>query len=135
MAVTLPASETRSRPMDAYARLEDCILSRDQHAASEVFFELVKDGRPLAELLREAVRIHGPYTHVPYHQRLEDGVVKFVNNDHCMLSARATLRLTDLMPKGFERLPMMQTVWYLPTGLDIWNQLLGNIPGHYTRMY
>jgi len=30
---------------------------------------------------------------------------------------------------------MMQTIWYLPTGLDIWNQLLGKAPGHYTRMY
>src|SRR5207244_11215691 len=84
----------------------------------------------------EAVRIHAPYTHVPYHQRLDDGLVKFVNNDHCLLSARATLRLTDLMPGGgFERLPMMQTIWYMPTGLDPWNQLLGKAPGHYTRMY
>jgi len=36
--------------------------------------------------VRETVRIHAPYTHVPYHQRLDDGVVKFVNNDHCLLS-------------------------------------------------
>ena len=73
---------------------------------------------------------------MPYHQRLDDGVVKFVNNDHCLLSARATLRLSELMPGGgYERLPMMQTIWYLPTGLDPWNQLLGKAPGHYTRMY
>src|ERR1051325_2865155 len=126
MAVTMPASGARSRPADAYARLEERILSRDQRGASDVFFELVKQERPLAELLREAVRIHGPYTHVPYHQRLDDGVVKFVNNDHCLLSARATLQLTRLMPRrgGLERLPMMQTIWYLPTGLDPWNQLL-----------
>ena len=32
-------------------------------------------------------------------------------------------------------LPMAQTVWYVPTGLDIWNQLLGKAPGHYVRMY
>src|SRR5262245_64085024 len=95
MAVTLPAPGTRARPTSAYARLEERILSRDQRGASKVFFQLVKDRRPLAELLREAVRIHGPYTHVPYHQRLDDGVVKFVNNDHCLLSARATLRLTE----------------------------------------
>ena len=135
MAVTLSAPGSRKGPVDTYARLEECILSRNQQGASEVFFELVKDGRPLPELLREAVRIHAPYTHVPYHQRLDDGVVKFVNNDHCLLSARATLRLTELMPAGYERLPMTQTIWYLPTGLDPWNQLLGNAPGHYTRMY
>jgi len=30
---------------------------------------------------------------------------------------------------------MAQTVWYMPTGLDPWNQLLGKAPGHYTRLY
>ena len=44
-------------------------------------------GRPLPEMLREAVRIHAPYTHVPYHERMDDGYVNFVNNDHCLLSA------------------------------------------------
>jgi hypothetical protein len=122
--------------VNAYAQLEERILLRDQQGASDVFFGLVKEGRPLKELLLEAVRIHAPYTHVPYHQRLDDALVKFVNNDHCLLSARATLRLTDLMPGGgYERLPMMQTIWYLPTGLDPWNQLLGKAPGHYSRMY
>jgi hypothetical protein len=119
----------------AYARLEERILARDQQGASEVYVELVKAGRPLQELLRETVRIHAPYTHVPFHQRLDEGAVKFVNNDHCLLSARATLRLTELMPSGYEWLPMGQTVWYIPTGLDPWNQLLGKAPGHYTRMY
>src|SRR5437764_12657135 len=96
-----------------YARLEERILARDQQGASEVYVELVKAGRPLQELLRETVRIHAPYTHVPFHQRLDDGAVKFVNNDHCLLSARAALRLTELMPSGYEWLPMGQTVWYI----------------------
>ena len=26
-------------------------------------------------------------------------------------------------------------MWYIPTGLDPWNQLLGRAPGHYTRLY
>src|SRR4051794_28317068 len=121
--------------VNAYAQLEERILLRDQQGASDVFFGLVKEGRPLDELLLEAIRIHAPYTHVPYHQRLDDGLVKFVNNDHCLLSARATVRLTRLMPGKFELLPLAQTFWYLPTGLDPWNQLLGKAPGHYTRMY
>ena len=136
MTVTLPASGGPPRPDATYARLEERILTRDQHGASDIFFDLVRQERPLPELLHEAVRIHAPYTHVPFHQRLDNGLVKFVNNDHCMLSARATLRLSALMPdNAFARLPMMQTIWYLPTGLDIWNQLLGKAPGHYTRMY
>jgi hypothetical protein len=135
MAVTLTTPPARGKSDGTYARLEERILARDQRGAADVFVELVKEGRPLTELLREAVRIHAPYTHVPYHQRLDDGVVKFVNNDHCLLSGRATLRLAQLMPKGYESLPMAQTIWYLPTGLDPWNQLLGKAPGHYTRMY
>jgi len=135
MVVSLAARQTRDRPTDAYARLEERILARDQHGAADVFVELARDGRPVAEILHEAVRIHAPYTHVPFHQRLDDGLVKFVNNDHCLLSARATLRLTDLMPSGYAYLPIAQTIWYLPTGLDPWNQLLGKAPGHYTRMY
>jgi len=135
MVVTLTPPQSRDRPADGYVRLEERILARDQHGAAESFFDLARQGRPLAELLYEAVRIHAPYTHVPFHQRLDGGEVKFVNNDHCLLSARATLRLTDLMPAGYELLPMAQTIWYLPTGLDPWNQLLGKAPGHYTRMY
>src|SRR3974390_2119586 len=73
-----------------YEKLEDRVLSRDQVGASECYYDLVRDGRPLPEMLREAVRIHGPYTHVPYHERIDDGFVNFVNNDHCLLRPPAT---------------------------------------------
>lgn len=119
----------------AYQNLEERILARDQVGASEVFYGLVREQRPLPELLGELVRIHAPYTHVPYHQRLDSGLVRFVNNDHCLLSARASLRLTPMMPTALAYLPVAQTVWYIPTGLDPWNQLIGKAPGHYSRMY
>jgi hypothetical protein len=123
-------------PADAqclYARLEEQIIGRDQRATSDVFYDLVRAGRPLTEMLRETIRIASPYIHVPYHQRIDNGVVRFVNNDHCLLSARAALQLRRLVGKGYELVPMAQTMWYVPTGLDPWNQLLGNIPGHYAR--
>src|SRR5437016_10591901 len=60
------------------AALEERIMARDQKGASEVYYSLVRDGRPLPEMLREAVRIHAPYTHVPYHERLDDGDRKSV---------------------------------------------------------
>src|SRR5438445_371564 len=81
-----------------YEKLEDRILARDQVGASESYYDLMRHGRPLAEMLREAVRIHGPYTHVPYHERIDSGFVNFVNNDHCLLSARATLHLSTSLP-------------------------------------
>ena len=119
----------------AYARLEDKILERDQKAASDIFYDLVRAQVPLAELAGQIVRIHAPYTHVPYHQRLDDGVPRFVNNDHCLLSSRASLDLMPLMPPELAYLPYAQTIWYMPTGLDPWNQLLGKMPGHYVRLY
>ena len=116
-----------------YDRLEDRCLMRDQVGASEVYYDLVRAGRPLPEIIAEGVRIHAPFTHVPYHERLDDGYPNFVNNDHCLLSARATLNLHKMVPEKFAMLPMAQTIWYIPTGLDIWNQKINKAPGHYTR--
>ena len=116
-----------------YAQLEERILDRDQLGSTQVFYDLVRAERPLTEMLRETVRIHAPYTHMPYHQRIDNGFVRFVNNDHCLLSERASLRLAEFVPEHLRFLPMAQTVWYMPTGLDPWNQLLGNAPGHYGR--
>jgi hypothetical protein len=118
-----------------YARLEERILARDQIGASQALYGLIEAKRPVTEIVRETVRIHAPYTHVPYHQRLDDGVVKFVNNDHCLLSERVALPLMAMVPEELRLLPLVQSVWYIPTGLDPWNQLLGRAPGHYTRLY
>ncbi len=131
MAMTAPATTDTT----AYARLEERILARDQIGATQVLYGILKAGRPAAEIVGETVRIHAPYTHVPYHQRLDDGVVKFVNNDHCLLSERVGLPLMSLVRPEARLLPLVQTVWYMPTGLDPWNQLLGRAPGHYTRLY
>ena len=114
-----------------YGALEERILARDQVGASTVFYDLVRAGRPRAEIVQEAVRIHAPYTHVPYHQRIDKGFVRFVNNDHCLLSARTSVRLPAYLPPALGYLPLAQTIWYIPTGLDPWNQLLGRMPGHY----
>jgi len=116
-----------------YDKLEERILARDQLGSSQVFYDLVRAGRPLTEILAETVRIHAPYTHVPYHQRIDDGFVRFVNNDHCLLSARTSLNLPGYLPEQLAYLPLAQTIWYVPTGLDPWNQLLGKAPGHYGR--
>ncbi|MEO9190198.1 MAG: hypothetical protein ABI224_09370, partial [Acetobacteraceae bacterium] len=129
-------AETQSRPRDTamlYDRLEERILARDQVGASEAYYDLLRAGRPLPEIMAEGVRIHAPYTHVPYHERIDDGFPNFVNNDHCLLSARASVNLTRLLPTSLAGLPMAQTIWYIPTGLDIWNQKMGKAPGHYTR--
>jgi hypothetical protein len=134
MAISVDRSARPESPAP-YARLEEKILERDQRAASQIYYDLVRAGRPLPELLGEIVRIHAPYTHVPYHQRLDDGIVRFVNNDHCLLSSRASTDLMPMITSELAWLPLAQTIWYLPTGLDPWNQLLGKMPGHYVRLY
>ena len=116
-----------------YAALEEGIVSRDQEAASDILYALIRAGRPLEEMLLETVRIHGPYTQAPFHQRLDDGFVRFVNNDHCLLSGRLAMRMPAVLSDRHRFLPIAQTMWYVPTGLDAWNQLLGKAPGHYGR--
>jgi hypothetical protein len=119
-----------------YGELEDRLLARDQVGGSQVYYQLLQRGRPLPEIMAEAVRIHAPYTHVPYHQRIEDGFPNFVNNDHCLLSARAAFNLQAMLPEKLAALPLAQTIWYIPSGLDIWNQKILKAPGHYaTRGY
>ena len=119
-----------------YGELEDRLLARDQVGGSQVYYQLLQRGRPLPEIMAEAVRIHAPYTHVPYHQRIDDGFPNFVNNDHCLLSARAAVNLQAMLPEKLAALPLAQTIWYIPSGLDIWNQKILKAPGHYaTRGY
>ncbi len=127
------AIRNTAKPEGLYEKLEERILARDQKGASDVYYDLVRAGRPMQEIVGEAVRIHAPYTHVPYHERIDDGYVNFVNNDHCLLSARAATQLTKLVPEDCAALPLAQTIWYIPTGLDIWNQKILKAPGHYAR--
>ena len=132
--MVLKEQSAPSEPADSrYNTLQEHILGRDQVAASELLYDLIRDERPLTEMISETVRIHAPYTNVPYHQRIDNGFVRFVNNDHCLLSARASLRMPGHLPDPVKYLPMAQTMWYVPTGLDPWNQLIGKMPGHYGR--
>jgi hypothetical protein len=130
------ATNGRQEAARLYQELEDRMLARDQDGGSRVYYELLRRGRPLPEIMAEAVRIHAPYTHVPYHQRIDDGFPNFVNNDHCLLSARAAVNLQRMLPEKLAGLPLAQTIWYIPSGLDIWNQKILKAPGHYaTRGY
>ena len=51
-------------------------------------------------------------------------------------SARAAVNLQRMLPEKLAGLPLAQTIWYIPSGLDIWNQKILKAPGHYaTRGY
>jgi len=131
-----PRENGRHEAAHLYSELEERLLARDQEGGSRIYYELLSRGRPLPEIMGEAVRIHAPYTHVPYHQRIDDGFPNFVNNDHCLLSSRAAINLQKMLPEKLAGLPLAQTIWYIPSGLDIWNQKILKAPGHYaTRGY
>ena len=53
-------SKDRSGANALYAKLEDRCLARDQRGASDVYYDLIKAGRPLNEIVAEGVRIHAP---------------------------------------------------------------------------
>ena len=135
MAVVTTASERQRERDGSYAALEERILARDQVGASQVFYDLVKrrPARPRARA-RDGPHPRAVHPHAvpPAH---DSGDVRFVNNDHCLLSMRAALQLKKLVSDDAAFLPMAQTIWYIPTGLDPWNQLLGKAPGHYNRIY
>src|SRR5262249_48110891 len=126
-----PRKNGRHEAAHLYSQLEERLLARDQVGGSRIYYELLRQGRRLPEIMAEAVRIHAPYTHVPYHQRIDDGFPNFVNNDHCLLSARAAINLEPMLPGKLAALPLAQTIWYIPSGLDIWNQKILKAPGHY----
>jgi hypothetical protein len=131
-----PHKNGRQEAAHLYDELEERLLARDQEGGSRIYYELLRRGRPLPEIMAEAVHIHAPYTHVPYHQRIDDGFPNFVNNDHCLLSSRAAINLQRMLPENLAGLPLAQTIWYIPSGLDIWNQKILKAPGHYaTRGY
>src|SRR6202161_827684 len=109
-SVTSNLGSNTGKPEALYAALEERILARDQKGASDVYYDLVRQHRPMTEIIAEGVRIHAPYTHVPYHERIDDGYVNFVNNDHCLLSARAAVQLSKMVPEDCAALPHEKTI-------------------------
>lgn len=95
----MTATATRDREADRlFAQLSENILGRDQDGTRQTLLDLLAADRDPVEILSETVRTHGPYTNVPYHQRVDGGVMRFVNNDHCMLSSRTSLTLPRYLP-------------------------------------
>jgi hypothetical protein len=121
---------------DAYfGPLTDAILNRDQPKTADLFYRMVaKDGRPLGEALAVVAAAEAPFVQVPCHINIRDGQVSLINNDHTILGLRASAALMPYLPKQYRLLPLLQSVWYIPAGLDIWNQLLGRYPGRYATM-
>jgi len=115
--------------------LTEAILERDQPRTTDLFFKMVKrEGRSVADALGVVTKAEAPFVQVPSHINVKDGAISLINNDHTILGLRTSVSLQPFLPESHRLLPLLQSVWYIPAGLDIWNQLLGKYPGRYATM-
>ena len=118
-----------------FGMLTDAIVECDQPRTTDLFFQMVaRDGRSLSDALSVVTAAEAPFVQVPNHINVRDGQITLINNDHTILGLRASASLTPFLPEPYRLLPLLQSVWYIPAGLDIWNQLLGKYPGRYATM-
>ena len=116
-------------------QLTEAILARDQARTTDLFFRMVRrEGRSVGEALGEVTAAEAPFVQVPSHIDVRDGQITLINNDHTILGLRTAASLAPYLPEEYRLLPFLQGVWYIPAGLDIWNQLLGRYPGRYATM-
>src|SRR3954470_20910713 len=114
--------------------LTEAILERDQPRTTDLFFRMTRDGHSVGDALSVVTAAEAPFVQVPSHVNVRDGQISLINNDHTILGLRASAYLMPYLPEKYRLLPLLQSVWYIPAGLDIWNQLLGKYPGRYATM-
>lgn len=119
-----------------FAKLNESILLARPAETTESFCALLKEGVSPQELVLRTFEHAGPYLHVPYHLRyLPNGSIDLVPYDHTVLSFRAGIHLMESMPEAYRWLPLAQSIWYTPQGIDRWGQVHGMFPGHYCKSY
>src|SRR6202050_3867882 len=114
--------------------LTEAILERDQAKTTDTFFKMVQSGQSIGDALSIVTEAEAPYIQVPCHINFRDGNIALTNNDHTLLGLRASTYLMPYLPEKYRLLPLLQSVWYIGAGLDIWNQLLYKYPGRYATM-
>lgn len=115
-------------------QLAEQIVSADYPAATDTFCALARAGYATRALVRTAIDTAAPFVQAPAHLMMKpDGQLRGVNYDHTILAWRGSLRLTSALPREQALLPLAQAMWYVPQGLDVWDQLLCDFPGHYAR--
>src|SRR5919198_1980993 len=115
-------------------RFQEALIQANYQRTAETFVDLLKQGQRMPRLVHHALEAAAPYLTVPSHVMVTDtGEMSNVNYDHCVLGLRASRRMMPYLPESHRQLAMAQAVWYMPQGLDVWDQLLCEFPGHYAR--
>ena len=119
----------------SFDQVTEAILQRDQPRIADLFHGMVaRDGRSIGDALSIVTAAEAPFVNVPCHINIRDGNIVLTNNDHTLLGLRASTCLMPYLPEKYRLLPLLQSVWYIGAGLDIWNQLLFKYPGRYATM-
>src|ERR671931_586549 len=104
----------------ALGLLTDAILERDQPHTADLFHRMVtRDGYSVGDALGVVTAAEAPFIQVPSHVNVRDGQITLVNNDHTILGLRTSLSLLPYLPEKYRLLGLLQSVWYIPAGLDI----------------
>jgi hypothetical protein len=116
-------------------RLHEEIQAVRYREATDTFCRLVtEENRPLKDMIKEAVAAAAPYVQVPAHlMRLPTGELRGVNYDHTILGWRGAIALMNELGGTRGILPNIQAMWYVPQGLNVWEQVICEFPGHYAR--
>ena len=118
----------------AVGQFQEALVEANYSLTTDRFLQLLRDGQRPATLVRDALNAAAPFLTVPSHVMVNpQGEFMGVNYDHCVLGLRASHRMVPYLPRDHQMLSMAQAVWYMPQGLDVWDQLLCEFPGHYAR--
>ena len=116
------------------SQMDDYTLDGKFHEATEAFCRLAAGGHDVRQLVTHIMSTAAPYLHVPAHEKLlPNGEFRNVNYDHTSLGIRAGMRLAPYLAPAEQHLPLVQGIYYVPQGLDVWAQLECGFPGHYAR--
>ena len=120
-------SSTDARDRD----LSERIMAADYRGA---FVGMLRDEEPLDRLVLTAVDTTAPFVQTPSHiMRKPDGTTRGINYDHTILGWRGSVKLAQRLGGNAALLPISQAAWYAPQGLNVWQQVICEFPGHYAR--
>jgi hypothetical protein len=116
-------------------QLQEEIQGVRYREATTTFCRLVTEAQhPLKSTIRQAIAAAAPYVQVPSHlMRLPNGELRGVNYDHTILGWRGAISLMRELRDERGVLPSVQAMWYVPQGLNVWEQVICQFPGHYAR--
>jgi hypothetical protein len=116
-------------------RLREEIQGVCYREATATFCHLIaeRDHR-LKDMINQAIAAAAPFVQVPSHMmRLPTGEMRGVNYDHTILGWRGAIALMHELGGRRGLLPNVQAMWYVPQGLNVWEQVICQFPGHYAR--